>query len=485
MRFSQKILHHPAFLISLLLAAFFLKGVFLVTLFPMFTGQDEARHYNTLQYLNQPEIPAEQKTRRLHIKNKDDFTEYNFSEEILYTGKSVGIDDIRGGLFDTQRFAQDSFDGNSESDILAKTWRPYNFLAPADVAGTTSLYHKLASRIEQALSGENILVRFYSARILSVFLGTLGVFFAYLIARAIGFSALVSTLFAALVAFQPKYAMYMTNINYDALLIPLFFLFTWGSILSLRDGVNAKNTSIMVTAIILGIMTKGTAIILLVVFLGLIGFHFFKKAKGPRAFLLLGGVFIMVLIGANLLLETRYSLLKLLPIEGSLSRTIISLGEYLGESLTLGRFGLSSRTYWGALSWNGDIIANHFTDMLWPLQFIAFTGIILLLFSKRIPDFLPSKKNVIFLLVMIVALQLGIRLADWNVFASTGSLDLGTPGRYFLPNLATHLILVFVGFGMLLGKREYFKNILLGGVILMFFFSFYLTFDVILPRFYL
>ena len=86
---------------------------------------------------------------------------------------------------------------------------------------------------------------------------------------------------------------------------------------------------------------------------------------------------------------------------------------------------------------------------------------------------------------MIVALQLGIRVADWNVFAHTGSLDLGTPGRYFLPNLASHLVLVFVGLGMLLGTRERLKIVLLCGVVLMCFFSTLVTFDLILPRFYL
>ncbi|MFZ1735501.1 MAG: hypothetical protein WAU31_01050, partial [Candidatus Moraniibacteriota bacterium] len=98
----MKIVRHPAFLITLLLTVFFLKGVFLATLFPIFTGQDEARHYNTLQYLNQPEIPAEQTTHRLHIQNKEDFSDYNFSEEIVNTGKTAGIDDLRHGLFDTQ-----------------------------------------------------------------------------------------------------------------------------------------------------------------------------------------------------------------------------------------------------------------------------------------------------------------------------------------------------------------------------------------------
>lgn len=483
MWFSQKILKNPISLISLLLVAFFLKGVFLATLFPMFTGQDEARHYNSIQYLNEPEDKAWEKKSKKAKTNCDIFSDYNFSEEIQNTGTASGIDDIRSGLYNTVDFS-DTSEGKNEQEILERKWRPYNLLKYPD-AVIGSLYHTITAKIEKALSRENILVRFYSVRIFSVFLGMIAVLFTFLIARALGFNQLISTLFATLVAFQPKFSMYMTNINYDTLLIPLFFLFTWGGILSLRDGPNRKNISVMITAIALGIFTKGTAVILFVVFVGLVGFHLFKKAKNLKKVLISATLFVGFFFIANFFLETKYSLAGLLPFKGSVAGTFVSLGDYLDESLTLGRFSLSSRTYWGSLGWNDDFIVNNLTDILWPIEIIATIGLILFLFTKNRPDFLPEKKLVFFLITMIIALQLGVRMADWNVFISAKSLDLGTPGRYFLPNLASHLILVFVGLGMLLGKREYFKNILLGGVILMFFFSLYLTFNVILPRFYL
>ncbi len=483
MRFSQKILRSPTLLLYLLLAAFFLKGVFVATLFPMFTGQDEARHYNSVQYINEPTDKNWEKNDRRTSVNRDVFSDYNFSEEILNAGTASGINDIRSGLYNTADFS-DTSEGKREQDILEQKWRPYNlFKYPDAVRG--SLYHTLAAPIEKALAGENILIRFYSIRIFSVFLGTIAVLLAFCIARAIGFSSFIATLFAALVAFQPKFSMYMTNINYDTLLIPLFFLFTWGAVLSLRDGLNWKNVSIMITAIALGVFTKGTAVILFVVFLGLVGFHLFKKAKNPKKILLSATLFAGVFLIANSLLETKYSLSEFLPFKGSVTETIGSLGDYLNKSLTPGRFALSSRTYWGSLGWNDDLIVNNLTTLLWPIQIISAIGLILFLFTRNKPDFLPEKKFIIFLIAMIIALQLGIRLADWNVFRAIGTIELGTPGRYFLPNLATHFILVMVGLGMLFGKREYFKNILLGSVLLLFFFSLYLTIDVILPRFYL
>lgn len=484
----MKIVRHPAFLISILLAAFFFKGVFLAALFPVFTGQDEARHYNTLQHLNQPEIPAEQTTRRPIIQDKKDFSDYNFSEEIVNTGKAAGIDDLRRGLFDTQRFAPNSFDGSNESAITRQTWRPYNFVEPADIVGSRSLYHTIAGTLESALSRHDILVRFYAIRIFSVFLGTIAVFLAFLIARALRFDTFVSTLFAAIVALQPKFSMYTTNINYDALLIPTFFLFTWGGVMSLRKGIDWKNFSVMFIAVAVGLLTKGTAIVLLAAFLGIVFFHayrFMQTRRHVKALFVKSMFALFLVAGALALSGGRYRYATLIPIDSSFSKTITSLGKYLDKSLTFGRFGLSSRTYWGALGWNDDFLANHLTDTLWSIEGIAVAGLAIFLFSRKTPDFLPEKRAVAFLIAMIVALQLGIRVADWNVFAHTGSLDLGTPGRYFLPNLASHLVLVFVGLGMLLGTRERLKIVLLCGVVLMCFFSTLVTFDLILPRFYL
>jgi hypothetical protein len=220
MRFSQKILQSPIFLISLLLVAFFLKGVFLATLFPMFTGQDEARHYNSAQFINEPTDKTWEKSERDVQTNRDTFADYNFSEEILNTGTATGIDDIRSGLYNTTDFSDTSL-GKNEGEILEQKWRPYNlFEYPDAVRG--SLYHTITGKIEKALANQNILIRFYSIRIFSVFLGIIAVLLTFLIARTLGFSPYISTLFAALVAFQPKFSMYTTNINYDTLLIPSF-----------------------------------------------------------------------------------------------------------------------------------------------------------------------------------------------------------------------------------------------------------------------
>ncbi len=489
MRFFQKerlisLLKNEWVLIGILLITFFLKGTFFVTLFPMFTGQDEARHYNSIQYQNEPAEKTWQTISRGAVTNNDFFAQYNFSEEILNAGTAAGIDDVRGGLYETTHFAKDNFIGPNEPEIIAKEWLPYNRYTQAD-AVHGSLYHRVAGTIEQAFSGSDILIRFYLIRLFSVLLGTLSIFFAFQIARTIGLGTLQSFMLSAIIAFQPKFAMYFASINYDVLLIPMFFLFTWAAVLSLKQGLTWKNFTLLVSSVIIGLLTKGTAIVLLVAFIILIGFHLFHKVRDAKKLALAFILFAFILTIVAIPFSTRYGFSTLLPNKGGLSQTITELGNYLGKSLTPGHFSLSSRTYWGALGWNNDVVSNNLTDVIFSIEIASAFGLMLYFFRKRGAAFLPERKYIIFLILILVALQLGIRAADFNVFLHTHKLDLGTPGRYFLPNLATHIILVFVGLGALLGTKERFRFALSSGVICMILFSLYLTLDVILPRFYL
>lgn len=480
----KKFIKKPSFILAVILAAFFLKGVFIAVVFPIFTGQDEARHYNTVQFLAEPEEKTWEITKKKYIRDKESILDYNFSREIRETGLAADFDIVRHSLFDTVRFS-DGYDGANEAEINSEKWKPYNYLYPPDTAGK-SLYHILASFIEKLFASQSIFVRFYLIRIFSVLVGTLTILLSYFIAKNVGFRPQESLILTAIVAFQPKLSIYTTNINYDALLIPLFSLFTYGAILSLKDNLNWKNICLMIAAIVLGFYTKGTALVLLPVFAGLVLFHLYKKfGKEKNIFSYLSAILLLFIFIFLAFRASGHSLGRLLPFKGNVAETVSSLKSYLDKSLTSGRFGLSSRTYWGSLGWEDNWFSNNFTDIVWSIELVAAAGLIWFLFSKKKPDFLPEKKYIIFLMLMIISLQLGIRLFDWRVFTETGSLVLGTPGRYFLPNLTAHIILVFTGLGMLLRKENYFRNSLIAGLILMFSFCMYLIFNVVLPRYYL
>lgn len=487
----------PKFILVLILATFFLKGVFLATLYPVFGGQDEARHYNTIQYLNEPEDAVSENAKNVRAndiskRDKDNFDTYNFSEEIQKTATAANVDILRDDIYNTQVFSE-SFKGQNEEAINSGGWKPYNYYSNPDIA-SISLYHKIAVQIEKIFSEQSILVRFYLIRIFSVLLGTAAILLAYLIAKTIGFSAKHSLLLTAIIAFQPKFSMYFTNINYDALFILLFIIFTYAAVLTLKKGLNWKTLALLIASTLLGILAKPTGAVLLVAFAILMVFFGHEKIKTMSRNVKLFSFFVSLVAIALF----SVFLVKYLPNGSYMPESVISsAGKYLSKTLSLNKFASPSETYWGVLGWTNSWIIGITIYIIWAIQFFAAIGIGIFLFSKKErPDFLPEKKYIVFLLSMIVLLQLGIRFADWSLFQALGRIETGLPGRYFLPNIAAHIILVFVGIGVLVEKialrfkksdlaEKYFETSMIAGLILMMSLSMYLVFNVIIFRYYL
>lgn len=485
LQFISNVIKKPTFILTLILAVFFLKGLFVAAIYPVFTGQDEARHYNTIQFLAEPKEKNWPIRRNVKPQDGGGIASYNNSQEIHNIVNLPDLNNFRSDTFKKSIF-NDIYDGENEDKIDSMIWKPYNFNYPPDVAGgKKSLYHNLAAILERALSGQNMLVRFFSNRILSVLLGTFTIFLYYLTVKSIGMSEKNSLIITAIISFQTKVTTYFTNINYDVLLIPLFALFTLSAILSLKNGLTWKNGSLMIISVIAALFTKGTGIVLLGVFVFLLSFHFYTYYKATTDKKKIIKYLIIVLILFLVSVFTFFKLHNLDTISPDFGKNNHSLEKYLSTSLSFGRSGLGSKSYWGVIGWKDSWLLSNFQLLMIAIETLPVIGLVIYLFSKKNPPFLPEKKYVIFLTAMIVALELGIRFADWKVFSGSGRLDLGTPGRYFLPNVAAHIILVFVGLGTILRREKYFVISLAAGFILMFSLTMYTVFNIIIPRYYL
>jgi len=464
-------------ILLLILATFFLKGVFLSSSYPIFGGQDESRHYNTIQYFAEPKEKSWELQESLAKRDENQIETYRYSDEIRKTIIATDTNIIRGELFNTINFSNDYVE-NNEAAINSLQWKPYNYnLQPEIIAG--SLFHAIASLIEKVFNNQNILVRFYLTRIFCVFLGTLAILFFYLTTKTIGISSKNSLLLTAIISFQPKFSAYLSNVNYDALLIPLFFLFTLAGVMLLKNGLNWKNLLLLLASTILAITTKITGLVLLVIFASIVTFLLYTKvktkSKNIRYLIYFTCVLLFILLAMYLgtFLPTK---------EQSISQIFNSVQGYLKESKG---FGLSARTYWGTPDDSLQIIKY--------IEILALIGIGLLFFSKKESaiwqtNFLPEKKYVFFLLFMVVTLQLEIRVADWTFFNRLGRIETGMPGRYFLPNLGAHIMLMFIGLGAIFAyfKREqYLEKALIVGMLAMFSFSFYTLFNGLILRYYL
>jgi len=472
-------LKKSGFVLALILVSFFLRGVFLTALFPIFDGPDEARHYNTIQYLSEPEEKSWTINERPIKKDKSDIAGYNFSQEIIKTAENIKTNDPGDDLFGIINFSE-SYIGKSENAINLNDWHRYNENYPPDIAGENNLYHLLCSLIEKSFGQYSILIRFYLIRIFSILLGTAVLFLCYIITKNIGFSEKYSLLLSAIISFQPRFSMHFSYITYDDLLILAFALFTLGCVLILKNGLRRKNVLLALTAMLIGLFTKGTSIVLLTVFIFFLACLFYKKIKNhkiKRAPLLASIILLLVLV---FIFQKYFDLATLIS-----GMNFGTLGEYLFKSLTVGRMEITSKTYWGNLQWSSNIFYDFILYFIWAIEIISAIGIAVIIFSKKKIEFLPEKKYILFFLGMLAALQLGIRFYDWQIFSQTGGFDLGTPGRYFLPNIISHFILVFCGLVAFLKKEKYFDISMKVGLLFMFFFWFYLIIDVVMPRYYM
>ncbi len=494
-KYSKSPSKNPKIILGIILIAYFCQGVFLAILQPIFTGQDEARHYNSIQLIAEP--------YREHIKdpvpligsqNKNDLSTYRFSEEIRETARATDNHLLRSEDYNTTRFSQSSL-GPNESSINSRAWSVANFIGgkyTPDAVTSTTLYHSIASLIERFFADDSILTRFYLIRLFSVILGTIAIFFAYLTARTIGFSSPISLLITAIIAFQPKLALYLSQINYDALLIPLYFLFTYLSARIVRDGFTKPNTIALLLTLTAAIYTKATGALLLIMILPLFvpmlwqKFYHHKNEKQKRVLCistLLGIISIMLAFS-----------LYFFGSATALFDKLSTLPTYLEKSLSWNKTIWPSESYWGILGWTNSSFLQSVPIVIFLIEFIASLGLSLLFFSKKLraayPSHLPSQKNVLFLLSMIIILQLGVRVADWEAFTRVGgmTMSLGTPGRYFLPTLLAHILILTTGLGSFLtyfGKQSWLRPIITLWLLLMVAFTLHTIFNTIIFRYYL
>ena len=446
----------------------------MTVLFPIFSGPDEARHYNTIQYLSEPKEKNWPIGERPIKKDKSNIAGYNFSQEIVETSKSINTTGLEDILSDGLDFSE-SYIGKNESSINLKVWHQYNENYPPDIAGTNNLYHIICSFIEKSFGQFSILIRFYLIRTLSVLLGMIVIFLCYLVAKNSGFSEKYSLLISAIISFQPRFSMHFAYITYDDLLIFSFALFTLGCVLFLKKGLRLSNVFLVLIAMTVGLFTKGTSIVLLAIFLLFLILSLCKNKKLntiKKSHILFFTILALIMI---FIFQRYFNLIALIS-----GLDFGTLSEYLSKSLTIGRFEITSKTYWGNLQWSGNIFYNFILYFIWTVEAISIIGIAILLFSKKKFNFLPEKKYILFFIGMLIALQLGIRFFDWKT-----SGEIGTPGRYFLPNIISHIILIFCGLGAIIKKERYLDISLKIGLLFMFFFWFYLIIDVAMPRYYM
>ena len=540
-------------ILTIILAAFFFRGLFLVAIFPIFKGQDESRHYNTVQYLSTNKDQQCKVYKKENKQNKQNIATYRYSDEIKETALISQTQQIRGNSYNKIKFNQE-VNGFEEHHFKEIQHSKVQHSCPPDVARNAlmsddfSLYHKLLAKVESWLKAQDIFTRYYFLRIISVFFGLITLLLAYNIFRAVNFSDRQSLILTTIISFQPKLSIYFTNINYDVLLIPLWTAFILIGVLILKRGWSFWRTATLFIVLWLAVLTKPSALAMLGIVIYLLGYKVYQEIRKRNKNGQIKIRQILLVVGAIFLIGFLiYPLLKKVGIFNlTMDKYTQSLGEYIGKSFS--KIYGSSRDYWGGLGWRADNLTIWYIRIIWVAEYIAWAGLSVwvwkMIFSERFEQKISKlqwkffrkliighrekqeiKRGVMatfvagrmkqsrkyfmglnktmktlngqriyfwFMLISVLALQIGIRIADWKVFVETGSLALGTPGRYWLPNVVPHFILLALGLKVITGffglnkfAKRYFELSLLLFLIIMILYWSYEVFDIIIPRFYL
>lgn len=466
---------------------FFVLGSWLALLVPFFQGPDEQVHYATLQHWAEPEEKTWPITENREFNRSDDIRTYRFSEEVREAAHQMQFDEIKWQPTNTQSFSAQQ-DGPKESEILENDWKRYIDTYPANTSGAWSLYYWMGSKIEASFVDYPIFDRLFFARLLSVCIGALIVLIAFTSARQLGWSPTIATLFASLIAFQPMFLATSTVINIDILLVLAFSLFFSGAVLWISTGPTTRSVCLTFAAMLIGLFTKGPGIVLIGLLFVLALFslyrHYGKRCRDFFPYCLLAGFVIasllFIFIPAHILANFLH-----LGTTSVFTSPLESIGAYLEKTLTVGAITWTAMTYWGSFGWLDTNLPGLVLQIILAIETVSLFGLTWLFFDKAPPHFLPRKAILLFALISIISLQLAIRFFDWRIFDTTSKILSGTPGRYFLPNIIPHLLLVVSGLGYFMRTREAFQKLILALSASLFILTSYALWFVILPRYYL
>lgn len=475
-------------ILVLLLVIFITLGSWLALLIPSFQGPDEQIHYATLQYWAEPDEKTWTITQSQEYNQSDDIRTYHFSEETRETAHRMQFDEIKWQPTNTQSFVSGVRFGEHEETIVSNSWNRYIDTYPINASGTWSIYYWLGSATESLSSTLPIFDRLFFGRLLSVCIGALTVLVAFLAARKLDWSPTLATLLASLIAFQPMFLATSSVINIDILLVFAFSLFFYGAILWITTGPVLASIGTTLIATLIGIFTKGPGIVLVGLLLVLVLFSAYRRygawCRDFFPYCLLAG---FVIASLFFIFTPAHILANFLHLGATsvFTSPLESLSAYVEKTLSTGAITWTAMTYWGSFGWLDTNIPESVLHIILAIETIAAFGLIWFFFDKTPPRFLPSKQVLLFAFISILFLQFAIRFFDWRIFDATGKILSGTPGRYFLPNIIPHILLIVSGLGYFTETREAFQKLLLTLSISLFILTSYAFWFIILPRYYL
>jgi predicted membrane protein DUF2142 len=418
-----------------LLAFTFLRGAVWAMTFPSFFGPDEDYHFLYAEYLT--------------------------TQHALPDPKKPLYPDEYPALLTAMRYESyccgppGDFSGDPKRSVRSMENRPEAYREPSHYGRGVGvvhppLYQSAAAVVNWALGDRSVFTRYAAIKWLSSLFGVLAVYAAWLLASQVFRNEALRLLVALLAAVQPVIGLLSGIVNHDILVVATFTLACALMLFVLRTAPRARQGAWLGGAIVLALLTKGTALALLPLAALAYGAQAFvyrdRWREAARSAAVAGAV---VLAGAG----WWYAYVRLKY--GDVTGATTSIGGHAKQPVTLDTIwtltkswtGYTYRTYW----------YHHFiyeAPRSWILYYLpAFVGaagmggLAMLGVRRRRELFSPEHpllRQVAFLTIAALALYVPILTVDIRHFINGDGFQM-TGGRYLVPAYAGVATLLVVG----------------------------------------
>lgn len=349
----------------------------------------------------------------------------------------------------------DSVIGKYEASIsaLAKTKAKSTFIMQ-EATRYPPLYYQLGSFIYKIFYNQDLFIRVFMVRTISIIFYILTVYLVYKIGQLIFPNEKVSQfILATFVAFNPMFVFASIGVTSDSF---ANFIFTGCIYMCMRilvQGLTAKKALILLMVTILAVNTKVQFLLLLPIVLILL-FLFFLKRSTKKQILFKSLIIILFAVGIAIYLFNSF---------GPFIFIVNAVSVFNGDSFIKFTTEYSIPHlykevlpwYWGVYSWLSVTyprVIHRVINVTCLVLILGFIGWAIETYKTR----QNNKKNsaIFFAFILLVLYTLQLLVYDWVSWYKSG-FQLGIQGRYFFPLISVEMLMLFIGWRFLYKKIEH------------------------------
>lgn len=398
----------------ILLVAFLIKGLVWMFITPIFQVPDENLHFGLIQYLGENNrFPAPKTSRHVSL-------------ELAKTAQAVNFNWMKSHPV-WQGLPLDWQQQIKSIDFQArKTFSDYQSMGGQKLPKAYSIIGAVVYKI---FSRADFFWRFYSLRFLSVIFGLITVYLTYLITLSFFKRPALALSAAAAVAFHPMASVIFSSITYDSLTILTATAFLYLAVKFIKTTKKKFQWLALIVALA-GLMVKSQLIGLSLAWLFLLTK---KQLKFLPLFLI-----IFIFLGWQMHDIQEFLLIFLAWFQGNNWHLVADYADVYVKPLLAEVFPW----YWGVFGWLEKVMPLVVYRVIKIICALSLIGIIISRQFRRIR----------FLLIFTFAMVLVIMVNDFFIFSQRGA-NFGVQGRYFLPAVTAHMILLIFGLLVLIPKN--------------------------------